>query len=110
MDRKLSLFLVFALISSLLAAGCMQDLGVTVQGQLDETQDSGTIGLDIELGNNQSDEGNNSGQGSNEGSAEQQQNEPIVPTSTGFLILIGLGLLIMAGLVIGLMSQNRANQ
>lgn len=110
MNRKMSLFLILALISSLLTTGCMQNLGVTVQGQLDETQDSGTIGLDIDLGNNQSDGGNNSGQGSDEGSADQQQNEPIVPTSTGFLILIGLGLLIMAGLVIGLMSQNRAGQ
>ncbi len=110
MDRRWKILFVVTLAASLLISGCMQNLGVTVEGQLDETQDSGTIGLDIELGNNESNEGANSGQGSNEGSADQQQNEPIAPTSTGFLILIGLGLLIMAGLVIGLMSQNRANQ
>jgi len=92
----------------LLAAACSTQL--SVQGQLEENGNSGTVGLDIGLGNNEGSTGSNSGQGSDGGGSSQQQNEPIIPTSEGFLILIGLGLMVMVGLFIGLMSQKRAGQ
>lgn len=100
-QSKFSIFLVLTLIASLLMSACSTQL--SIEGQLNESGNSGTIGLDVGLGNNNGSTGSYSGQGS-----VQQQNEVINPSSQGFLILIGIGLLIMIGLVINLMSQKRA--
>jgi len=108
MKTKLSIFFVATLIAGLLMSACSTQLDIGVEGQLNENGNSGTIGLDVDLGSNEGSTGSNSGQDSSDSGTSQQQNDPISPSSQGFLILIGIGLLILIGLVINLMSQSRA--
>lgn len=110
MQRKLKIFFVVTLVGSLLLAACSTKLNIGVEGQLNENGNSGTIGMDIDLGNNDGSTDSNSEQSSDDSGTSQQQNELISPSSQGFLILIGIGLLILIGLVINLMSQNRTEQ
>jgi hypothetical protein len=107
-QTRVRIIFVVTLIASLLMSACSTQL--SIGRQLNESGNSGAIGLDVGLGSNNDTPESNSGQESDDSSSVKQQNEVINPSSQGFLILIGIGLLIMIGLVINLMSQNKAEQ
>jgi len=91
------------LLSLLFLTACSTQLNVGVEGQINENDSSGTIDLDIDLGNedqNSSDQSNSQNSGSTQ--------EPIALQSTGLLILLGLGMLVMIGLLIGLLRTKGA--
>lgn len=87
------------MIASLFITACSTQIDVGIEGQMNEQNGSGTLDLDIGVGNPESAE-QGSGQG---GSGQQRQgNQPLSLQSEGLLIIIGIGLLVMIGLLISL--------
>jgi hypothetical protein len=87
------------MIASLFITACSAQIDVGVEGQMNEQDGSGTLDLDIGVGNPESSDQNSGGENA---SQQQQGNQPLSLQSEGLLIIIGIGLLVMIGLLISL--------